>query len=883
MSGKFLHDNGARFLIRGVTYGTFAPGDDGSQFPSLDRVGPDFAAIAELGANTIRTYTCPPTAVLDEAARRGLRVIVGVPWSQHVAFLEDARIVRDVRNTVRDAVKRLASHPATLLFTIGNEIPAGIVRWHGRKRIERFMRELFEETKAAAPDAIVTYVNYPPTEYLDLSFFDVCAFNIFLHAQTDFAAYLARLQHLAGPRPLLIAEAGADSLRHGTDRQAALVAMQARTAFREGAAGVVVFSWTDEWWRGGRPVDDWAFGLVDTRRQRKPAYDAVRDVFGSAPFQSAEQQTWPRVTVVVCAYNEARTIHECLTAIEELRYPDFECIVVNDGSTDETGSIAAQHPRVRLIETANEGLSAARNLGLERATGDIVAYTDADARVDPDWLTYLVQPFVHSDVVAAGGPNVVPPDDAWLAQCVARAPGSPMHVLLDDRLAEHVPGCNCAFRRAALMAIGGFNPIFRRAGDDVDVCWRLQAQGGKIGFAPAALVWHHHRNTVSAFLRQQVGYGEGEAWLMHEHPHKFIGGRIAWAGHIYSSLPFIRSLSETRIHAGPFGSKAFPSIYRTDPHPFAYMAHSGRWQIGWAFCIALAAVAALAHQSYAYPLLAVGLLALATTTGKCLQYGLQADLPSIGRPPGEPSAAVYRLTIALLHFLQPFARLYGRVRGAIWRPTFDQRRRSPRSPVASVTLADGLRLASGRELEQRFWSERWLDIHHVLSTIAERLRHHRAIRHIEVDSGWWEARDVIIVNRLGHLLDMRAVVEDHGGGRSLCRLRVRLRHGVAIVPLLLAVTTVMLLDTANLVPWPISTTVAVLLTGAATVAETMTTWRIVSTALHDVTREFGMFAMETASPASAREPASIDQPEMTVAGPWPESTGVAHEPNRHIA
>ena len=98
-------------------------------------------------------------------------------------------------------------------------------------------------------------------------------------------------------------------------------------------------------------------------------------------------------------------------------------------------------------------------------------------RVDRDWLTFLVQPFLTSDVVGSGGPNVVPDDDPPMAQCIARAPGEPTHVLLDDRIAEHVPGCNMAFRREALLAIGGFNPIYLRAGDDVDVCWRMQARG----------------------------------------------------------------------------------------------------------------------------------------------------------------------------------------------------------------------------------------------------------------------------------------------------------------------------------------------------------------------------------------------------------------------
>ena len=203
------------------------------------------------------------------------------------------------------------------------------------------------------------------------------------------------------------------------------------------------------------------------------------------------------MSVVVCAYNAADTLEDYLRSLEQLTYPDYEIILVNDGSTR---SHRRDRPRasagVRVIDTPNGGLSAARNVGLAEATGEIVAYTDADTRVDRDWLTFLVQPFLTSDVVGSGGPNVVPPDDPPMAQCIARAPGGPTHVLLDDRIAEHVPGCNMAFRRDALLAIGGFNPIYLRAGDDVDVCWRLQARGWKIGFASAALVWHHHRSSV---------------------------------------------------------------------------------------------------------------------------------------------------------------------------------------------------------------------------------------------------------------------------------------------------------------------------------------------------------------------------------------------------
>ena len=75
---------------------------------------------------------------------------------------------------------------------------------------------------------------------------------------------------------------------------------------------------------------------------------------------------------------------------------------------------------------------------------------------------------------------------------------------------------------------------------------------------------------------------------MREHPDKFVGGRIDWRGHIYSPLPFVRSLRTKRINAGPFGTAGFPSVYRTDAHPFAYLPHSGRWQVAWMVLLAAA-------------------------------------------------------------------------------------------------------------------------------------------------------------------------------------------------------------------------------------------------------------------------------------------------------
>jgi beta-galactosidase/beta-glucuronidase len=127
VDGKFLEVGGVRFLVKGVAYGTFAPDSAGAQFPDTPRLTADFSAIAAAGFNTVRTYTVPSAAVLDAAAQAGLRVMVGMPWPQHMAFLDDPQLVRRIRRDAKATVCELAVHPALLMFAIGNEIsPADV-------------------------------------------------------------------------------------------------------------------------------------------------------------------------------------------------------------------------------------------------------------------------------------------------------------------------------------------------------------------------------------------------------------------------------------------------------------------------------------------------------------------------------------------------------------------------------------------------------------------------------------------------------------------------------------------------------------------------------------------------------------------------------------
>jgi hypothetical protein len=204
------------------------------------------------------------------------------------------------------------------------------------------------------------------------------------------------------------------------------------------------------------------------------------------------------------------------------------------------------------------------------------------------------------------------------------------------------------------MEVGGFDPVFVSAGDDVDLCWRVLEQGWEIGFHPAAFVWHHPRPTMRGYLRQQRGYGRSERLVAARHPDRFSrSGSARWRGSIYglrrSSPP---RFSRRQIFRGPYGSAAYQSVYREGRHA-ADLAH----QVGVPAALLLVGAAPLAVVSpelVIAPAIGVAfLIALAVT-----------DVLRCGTPGWlRHHRLAFKLQIALLHLLQPLARSVGRYGG----------------------------------------------------------------------------------------------------------------------------------------------------------------------------------------------------------------------------
>jgi O-antigen biosynthesis protein len=745
--GKFLYAGDEKLYVHGVTYGTFCPGADGADFRS-EAVERDFTDMANAGINAVRTYTVPPRWLLDAAQHHGLRVMVGLPWEQHIAFLDDPGRARAIEARVRADVLACAGHPAVLCYVIGNEIPAPIVRWHGHHRVERFLKRLYRTVKAEDPEGLVTYVNYPSTEYLSLPFLDFVAFNVYLESRDRLEAYLARLHNIAGDRPLVMSEIGLDSRQHGEEAQARILDWQVRSVFAAGCAGAFVFAWTDEWHRGGHDIADWDFGLTDRDRRPKPALASVRDAFAEIPFPP--DLPWPQVSVVICSHNGARTIRDTLEGLRHLDYPDIEVIVIDDGSTDATAMIVDEYD-VQLIRTENRGLSSARNTGLAAATGEIVAYIDDDARPDPHWIKYLAATYLRGDWVAVGGPNIAPAGDGPIADAVANAPGGPVHVLVTDAEADHIPGCNFAVRKEALEAIGGWDPRFRAAGDDVDCCWRLQEAGGRIGFSHAAMVWHHRRNSVKTYWKQQQGYGKAEALLEAKWPQRYNAlGHFRWAGRMYG-----KGLAEAirphagRIYQGSWGSAPFQSMYEPAPSLIASLPLMPEW---WLFVVLLVDLSVLGL--FWSPLLVAAPLLFTALAAPLVQAATSAAHASF---PSEPTSRTKQLSLRLLtfalHLMQPVARLWGRLRFGLtpWRRRGWSGLSIPRAQSTAV------------------WNEHWRPPEARLEAIESRLQEAGAIT---CRGGDFDSWDIHVRGGLFAGARVLMAIEEHGGGHQFVRFRL---------------------------------------------------------------------------------------------------------------
>jgi cellulose synthase/poly-beta-1,6-N-acetylglucosamine synthase-like glycosyltransferase len=233
----------------------------------------------------------------------------------------------------------------------------------------------------------------------------------------------------------------------------------------------------------------------------------------------------PRYSVVVPAYQEADRIGDCVRALADQSIPrsTYEILVIDDASLDDTGAVAQANGADEVFRIDHGGASVARNTGVARARGDLILFTDADCTPCWEWIERMVAPFSDPDIAGVKGTyrSRQKPLVARLVQLEFEVRYERMATLPQI---DFIDTYAAAYRRSILEAEGGFDTDYPvPSAEDVDLSFRLAQKGYRMVFVPDAWVWHVHPASLKAYLKRKMRFGYWRALLYMRYPSKIAG------------------------------------------------------------------------------------------------------------------------------------------------------------------------------------------------------------------------------------------------------------------------------------------------------------------------------------------------------------------------
>lgn len=244
---------------------------------------------------------------------------------------------------------------------------------------------------------------------------------------------------------------------------------------------------------------------------------------------------WPRVTVLIPAYNEEQVISRCVRAMREVDYPGLEVLVLNDGSRDGTVAVARAaaegDPRIAVLDDGvNVGKADRLNDGMRRARSDLVLVCDADTHLHPKAVKYLVARMLRSPrhAAVAGSPHVTNQSGLIPAMQVLEAAAMIRLMRRTHALAGHVgtvAGVLGLFRREAVLRVGGYDPAMST--EDIELTWRLLKAGYQTVYEPNATIGMEVPQTLPAVWSQRKRWARGQGEVLHLHGARLLRPRYA--------------------------------------------------------------------------------------------------------------------------------------------------------------------------------------------------------------------------------------------------------------------------------------------------------------------------------------------------------------------
>jgi len=221
----------------------------------------------------------------------------------------------------------------------------------------------------------------------------------------------------------------------------------------------------------------------------------------------------PLISVVIPFRNASTTLEGALRSLGQQTFRDYEVILIDDCSTDNSFRIASKFPWLLIRNDARMGPARSRNTGIKNARGTIFAFMDADCVAEQDWLKHFKDEFESDRETGAIAGSTRIPVSTFLGDCISELgfPGGAnagferiWHVS-SDGCTNHFSSCNFAVRRSVLNKYGAFDETFPYAGgEDAELSHRLSKKGVRIRYCPRAVVWHQPRTSLLSFARWQL-------------------------------------------------------------------------------------------------------------------------------------------------------------------------------------------------------------------------------------------------------------------------------------------------------------------------------------------------------------------------------------------